>query len=96
MKENNDTLYDIVFADEKRYQAQKIREQFDWQLWKIDKITATYCEAKLKNVSYKDWSSSASMVEILKETLPDLFVVKEIKEAIYQAFINAPTGDYYI
>jgi len=36
------------------------------------------------------------MVEILKETYPELFVVKEVKEEIYQAFINAPTGDYYI
>jgi len=96
LKENKDTLYDIVFADEKRYQAQKIRDEFDWQIWQIDKITATYRDAKLTNVLYKDWSSSASMVEILKETYPELFVVKEVKEEIYQAFINAPTGDYYI
>ena len=91
MKENNDTLYDIVFADKKRYQAQKIREQFDWQIWQIDRITATYRDAKLKNVPY--WSSSASIAEILDETHPDLSVIKEVKEAIYQAFINTPIGD---
>ena len=55
MKENHDTLYDIIFAEEKRYQAQKIRERFDWQIWQIHQITAAYRNFRdtIKNIYIK-------------------------------------------
>ena len=101
MKENNDTLYDIVFADEIRAKTKSAGDKFSEQVRHLIDTAVPYHNAiwdavKLTNIPYKDWSSSASMVEILEEAHSDLFVVKEIEEAIYQAFINTPIGGYHI